>query len=99
MFSIHVEGDWVEHRMLDKWVLSRVLIADFKRMDPPAGMFATILQFSDGTKMRFFGAHPRILMSLNAELHQRKKETEQGVASDDDRLQYQEKTTCRRVGH
>jgi len=79
MFSIHIVGDWVEHRMLDKWVLSRAQTSDFKRMDSPAGIFAAILQFSDGTKMRFFGAHLGILASLNTELQQRMKTAEQDV--------------------
>jgi len=49
-------------------------------MTSPSGAFAAKLQFSDGTKMRIFGAHLGILSSLEHDLEHRKKNAEQGVA-------------------
>ena len=80
MFSIHILGDWVEHRFLERWTLSRARASEFVSMTSPSGGFAAKLQFSDGTKMRIFGAHLGILSSLEHDLEDRKKNAEQGVA-------------------
>ena len=71
MFSIHFVGDWVEHRLLDRWVLSRARASDFISMKRPSGLFAARIMFGDGTEMRFLGADLRILASLETELHRR----------------------------
>ncbi len=79
MFSIHLVGEWVEHRMLDKLVLSRARASQFISMQVPSGVFAAKLGFTDGTKMRFFGAHLEILASLESELQRRTTKAEQDV--------------------
>jgi len=71
MFSIHFVGDWVEHRLLDRWVLSRARASDFISMKGPSGFFAARIMFGDGTEMRFLGADLRILAALESELHRR----------------------------
>ncbi|MGB3120590.1 MAG: hypothetical protein WBE58_17335 [Verrucomicrobiales bacterium] len=71
MFSIHFVGDRVEHRMLDKWILSKAPASEFISMQVPSGIFAAKLNFADGTKMRFFGAHLEILAALASELQLR----------------------------
>lgn len=80
MFSIHILGDSVEHRLWDRWTLSRARASDYVSMVSPAGPFAAKLQFSDGTKMRIFGVHLGILSSLEHDLEHRKRKAEQGVA-------------------
>ncbi|MBB5353249.1 hypothetical protein HNR46_003504 [Haloferula luteola] len=80
MFSIHILGDWVEHRFLERWTISRARASDFVSIISPAGLFAAKLQFSDGTKMRIFGAHLGILSSLDHYLESRKSKAEQGAA-------------------
>ena len=37
LFSIHIVGEWVEHRFLDRWVLSRAKVSDFLSMQSPSG--------------------------------------------------------------
>lgn len=78
MFSIHILGDWVEHRFFERWTLSRARASDFVSMISPAGVFAAKLQFSDGTKMRIFGSHLGILSSLEQDLEDLKKSTKSG---------------------
>lgn len=72
MFSIYILGDWVEHRFLERWTISRARASDFVSMTSPAGVFSARLKFSDGTKMRILGAHLGILSSLEDELESRK---------------------------
>lgn len=74
MFSIHVVDGWVEHRFLDRWVLSRALASDFIAMETPCGFFAAKLMFADGKNIRFFGAHLGILSSLHSELQRRESQ-------------------------
>ena len=80
LFSIHIIGEWVEHRFLDRWVLSRAKVSDFLSMQSPSGFFAAVLRFADGRKMRIFGAHLGILETLQAELGHRATEAEQIAA-------------------
>ncbi|MGI9241642.1 MAG: hypothetical protein ACR2RV_12645 [Verrucomicrobiales bacterium] len=80
MFSIHILGDWVEHRFLERWTLSRARASEFVSMSSPAGLFAAKLQFSDGTKMRIFGLHLGILSPLEDDLERRKNTAEQDGA-------------------
>ena len=77
MFSVHIVGGWVEHRMLNRWVLSRARASDFTSMEAPSGFHAAVLRFADGTKIRFFGAEGEILASLESELQRRTNTVEQ----------------------
>ena len=78
LFSIHLVGEWVEHRFLDRWVLSRAKTSDFRSMQSPSEFFAAVLRFADGTKIRIFGAHLGILATLQKELGHRATEAESG---------------------
>lgn len=80
MFSIHLLGDRVEHRFLDRWTLSQARVSDFARMISPAGIFAAKLQFSDGTNIRILGVSLAILAALENELEARKATADRGVA-------------------
>jgi len=75
-FSIHLVGELVEHRFLDRWVLSRARASEFLAMQSPSGFFAAVLQFADGTKMRIIGAPLGTLALLEAELTRCATETE-----------------------
>lgn len=68
MFSIHINEGWVEHRFLDRRVLSRARTCDFKRMIFGVFPFAAVLDFTDGTRMRILGAQPGILRQLQRDL-------------------------------
>ena len=78
MFSIHIEGEWVEHRLFDRWTISCAKASNFVRMQAPSGVFAAILRFSDGTKIRFFGGDIGIISCLESELQRHKTKAEQG---------------------
>jgi hypothetical protein len=80
LFSIHLVGERVEHRLLDRWVLSRAKASDFLSMRSPSGFFAAVLRFADGTKMRIFGAHLGILATLQEELGHRATKAEQATS-------------------
>ena len=69
--SVHVTGDSVENRLLDRWSLSKAKASEFVRMQAPRGIFVAVLHFADGTKMRIFAAHPGIRGELEAELRRR----------------------------
>ena len=72
--SVHLEGDWVEHRVLDRWIIARHPIVEFERMDSPCGVFAAVIRFDGGHKIRVPGAHLGVLGSLDSELKKRRKE-------------------------
>ena len=76
IFSIHIESGWVEHRIFNKWVISRAQASNFIEMEPPAS-FPARLVFSDGTRIRLVGGTMAILRELETELLKRTEEAEQ----------------------
>ncbi len=77
LFSIYITENWVEHRFLERHILSRAKLSEFDVMYSPSGMFAAKLHFSDGSRIRFYGAHLGIISQLKRDLSQSKKEKSQ----------------------
>jgi hypothetical protein len=75
VFSIHINDDWVEHRILNTWVISRARASTFILMEPPA-RFPAVLVFADGIKIRLVGGKLKILRELESELKHRKEDAE-----------------------
>ena len=71
LFSIHVGDHWVEHRFLDRHLLSRARIQDFQRMRTGPPPFAAALDFKDGTRIRILGMHLGSLSKLKHDLSKR----------------------------
>lgn len=67
-FSIHLRGNVVEHRFLDRWVLSSANIHDFQKMTIAEKGWGAILTFASGKQIRFIGAHVGILLQLEEDL-------------------------------
>lgn len=64
--SIHLRNGWIEHRLFNKWIISRDQISDFVSMRFPA-----ILQFRNGTEIRLCLAEKKIVLALESELNRR----------------------------
>ncbi len=75
--SVYLDGDWVEHRIFNRWIIARIPIVEFERMDSPSGVFAAVLRFKGGRKIRIPGAHLGILGALESELKKRRRELKQ----------------------
>jgi hypothetical protein len=85
MFSIHIAGEWVEHRFLNRYVISRARVRDYQAMESPSGLFAATLRFADGTLIRIWGTHLGILAQLQRDLEeQAHTRGEPGAAPNDD---------------
>lgn len=76
IFSIHIEKGWVEHRIMNRWTVSRARASNFVMMQPPMSFPAKLI-FSDGTKIRILGASLTSLQDLESELQRRIKQGEQ----------------------
>jgi len=68
LFSIYISDEWIEHRFLDKFIVSKFKISDFVSITAPSGAFAAVLHFSNGKCMRFFGAHYAVIGALTSRL-------------------------------
>lgn len=76
LFSIHVHSGYVEHRFMDRWVLSRALAADYVGMNAPARLCAAVLEFKNRQKMHFYGAHMGIIEDLRNQLSKDAQQTQ-----------------------
>lgn len=68
LFSIHLHNGYVEHRLMDRWVLSRAPVADYEGMKTPARFCAAVLEFKNRQKMHFFGAQRSIIEDMRNQL-------------------------------
>lgn len=68
LFSIHLHKGYIEHRLMDRWVLSRAPVADYKAMKTPGRICAAVLEFKNCQKMHFFGAQRRIIEDMRNQL-------------------------------
>ena len=57
LFSIRVEDGTIRHLFLDKWALGTGSIDDLTEIDLGRGLFAVVLHFRDGRRIRLLGAH------------------------------------------
>lgn len=74
LFSIHINNGWVEHRFMNRRVLSRARLSDYEGMDAPAQFCAAVLRFSGGQNIRFYAAHAGEIRALKLELSKQSQE-------------------------
>ena len=55
--NIHIEGRTIRHLFLDRWTLSVGSIDDLTSIDLGRGLFAVVLRFREGRRIRLLGAH------------------------------------------
>lgn len=55
LFSLHVRGEWLEHRFLERVVIERAPLADFESFRLRALFFAVVLNFKDGKHIHYIG--------------------------------------------
>ena len=65
---IRIEENKIEHRLFDRFVLSRANVFDYLEMKQPSPPFVAILKFQHGKKIRIWGMHLRILSQLDEDL-------------------------------
>lgn len=76
LFSIHLHKGYIEHRLMDRWVLSRAPVADYEGMKTPARFCAAVLEFKNCQKMHFFGAQRRIIEEMRNQLAKAARQTQ-----------------------
>jgi len=55
--NIRIEGRTVRHLFMDRWTLGTGSIDDLTEIDLGTGLFAVVLRFRDGRRIRLLGAH------------------------------------------
>lgn len=72
LFSLYVSNEWIEHRFLNRFVVSRAKVTDLTQIAAPSGTFAAVLHFSGGRRIRFYGARYSVINALIARLNTQK---------------------------
>lgn len=57
LFNISVEDGTIRHLFLNRYILAEHPIDDLEAIDLGRGLFAVVLHFRDGARIRFLGAH------------------------------------------
>lgn len=73
LFSIHIREGWVEHRFMNRRILSRARLSDYEGMDAPAQFCAAVLRFRGGQNIRFYAAHAGEIQALRRELSKQRR--------------------------
>ena len=68
LFSIEIDNGRIKHMLLNKLVISDLPVQDFTNIIFPQPPWAAVLYFNNNKKIRFFGAHLRVLLELKEDL-------------------------------
>ena len=70
LFSLRLDEEHVTHLLCGRVVLRRRPIACLESVRVGLGFFGVVLQFTDGSSIRFLGAHMRIIAALCRHIRQ-----------------------------
>lgn len=66
--NLRVEGRTIRHLLANRWTISEGSVDDLAEIELGRGLFAVVLRFRDGRRIRLLGAHVAQCMMLGDDL-------------------------------